>query len=225
MKFSGIQKTSLIDFPKCVSSVLFTPGCNLRCPFCQNWRIVIDPRPPFLTEEAALQILKERKRFVDAVVVTGGEPTIHKELPRFLEKLKENGFAVKLDTNGLNSGMLKECLQHVDYVALDVKTSLDKYKRLGAADPMELERSIEILRSGEVDYEFRATVVPGFVDSEDVSRIGELVKGGKTFTFQQFVPDDTLDKTYVTVKPYPPDSIADFAETLKKYVENVTLRL
>jgi pyruvate formate lyase activating enzyme len=224
MKFSGIQKTSLVDFPNRVASVLFTPGCNLRCPYCHNWRIVIDPKPPFLNDEAALKILEERKKFVDAVVVTGGEPTIHKELPKFLKKLKEKGFTVKLDTNGLNPGALEECLPYVDYVALDVKTSLGKYGRLGARDTTELVHTIEILKTGKVECEFRTTVVPGFVCEEDILEIGELVKGVKNFALQQFVPDDTLDKTLNSLKPYPTDSIAGFAERMKKYAENVTLR-
>jgi pyruvate formate lyase activating enzyme len=224
MKFSGIQKTSLVDFPNRVASVLFTPGCNLRCPYCHNWRIVIDPKPPFLNDEAALKILEERKKFVDAVVVTGGEPTIHKELPKFLKKLKEKGFTVKLDTNGLNPGALEECLPYVDYVALDVKTSLGKYGRLGARDTTELVHTIEVLKTGKVECEFRTTVVPGFVCEEDILEIGELVKGAKNFALQQFVPDDTLDKTLNSLKPYPTDSIAGFAERMKKYAENVTLR-
>jgi pyruvate formate lyase activating enzyme len=225
MKFSGIQKTSLLDFPNRVASVLFTPGCNLRCPFCHNWRIVVDPKPPFLNEEATLKILEERKRFVDAVVVTGGEPTIHKELPRFLKKLKDRGFLVKLDTNGFNSQMLEECLQYVDYVALDVKTSLEKYERLGAKDTAELLRTIEILKTGKVEYEFRTTVVPSFVDDEDVAKIGELVKGARAFVFQQFVPDDTMDKSFATVKPYSREKIASFAENIKEFAENTMLRI
>jgi pyruvate formate lyase activating enzyme len=224
MKFSGIQKTSLVDFPNRVASVLFTPGCNLRCPYCHNWRIVIDPKPPFLNDEAALKILEERKKFVDAVVVTGGEPTIHKELPKFLKKLKEKGFTVKLDTNGLNPGALEECLPYVDYVALDVKTSLGKYGRLGARDTTELVHTIEVLKTGKVECEFRTTVVPGFVSEEDILEIGELVKGVKNFALQQFVPDDTLDKTLNSLKPYPTDSIASFVERMKMYAENVTLR-
>src|SRR5512137_901582 len=103
MKFSGLQKISLIDYPNKVASVLFTPGCNLRCPFCHNWRIVIDPKPPFLNEEAALKILDERRSFVDCVVVSGGEPARDKDLPMFLRKLKQRGCMVKLDTNGFNS--------------------------------------------------------------------------------------------------------------------------
>jgi pyruvate formate lyase activating enzyme len=224
MKFSGLQKTSLIDYPDRVASVLFTPGCNLRCPYCHNWRIVIDPKPPFLQEQTALDILEGRRKYVDAVVVTGGEPTMHKGLPKFLAKLKEKGFAVKLDTNGFYPQVLEECLPHVDYVALDVKTSLDKYVRLGAKDTADLLRTIEILKGEKVEYEFRTTVVPGFVDAEDIQRIGEIVKGAKTFALQQFVPGDTLDKNLNTLKPYPAETIAEFAETMKKYVGTIITR-
>jgi len=225
MKFSGIQKTSLVDFPDHVASVLFAPGCNLRCPFCHNWRIVVDPKPPFLNEELALKILEERRAFVDSVVVSGGEPTIHKDLPRFLKKLKDKGFMVKLDTNGFNPRMVEECLPFVDFVALDVKTSLDKYGRLGAADMSEFLRTVEMLKMGKVDYEFRATVVPGFVDAEDVTKMGEFVRGAKTFAFQQFVAGDTLDRGLNTVEPYSPECIAGFAESMRKYAENVMLRV
>ena len=224
MKFSGIRKTSLIDFPNRIASVLFTPGCNLRCPFCHNWRIVVDPKPPFLQEEAALKILESRKKYVDAVVVSGGEPTMHKEVPRFLRKLKEKGFAVKLDTNGFYPQVLEECLAYVDYVALDVKTSLDKYMRLGAEDTEPLLHTIEMLKTGKVDYEFRTTVVPGFVDAEDISRIGELVKGTKAFAFQQFIPEDTLDKGFKALNPYSPENIEKFADTMKKYIDTIVIR-
>jgi pyruvate formate lyase activating enzyme len=225
MKFSGIQKTSLTDFPEKVATVLFTPGCNLRCPFCHNWRIVIDPKPPFLNEENTFKILESRKRFVDAVVVTGGEPTLHKELPKFLKKLKDKGFTVKLDTNGFYPQVLEECLAYVDYVALDVKTCLEKYKLLGAKDTEELQRSVEMLKSGKVDYEFRTTVVPSFVDAEDVLAMGEIIKGAKTFALQQFVPDDTLDKSLRTVKPYSPEKISALAEKLKEYSEKLVIRI
>ena len=225
MKFSGIQKTSLIDYPNRIASVLFTPGCNLRCPFCHNWKIVLDPKPPFLQEEAALKILESRKKYVDSVVVTGGEPTMHKEIPKFLRKLKEKDFRVKLDTNGFYPQVLEECLPYVDYVALDVKTSLDKYARLGAKDTAPLLHAIEMLKTGKVDYEFRTTVVPSFVDVEDIPRIGELVKGTKTFAFQQFIPEDTLDKSLKTLKPYSPETIAQFVEIMKKYAETIILRI
>ena len=225
MKFSGLQKISLIDYPKKVASVLFTPGCNLRCPFCHNWRIAVDPKPPFLQEAAAFEILESRKRFVDAVVVTGGEPTMHKELPRFLAKLKERGFQVKLDTNGFYPEVLEECLQSVDYVALDVKTCLDKYRLLGAKETAAFMRSVEVLKAGKVGYEFRTTVVPEFVTAQDVTCIGEIVKGAKTLALQQFVPQDVLDKRFEVLKPYAPEIIEEFAGTLKSYAENVILRV
>jgi len=224
MKFSGIQKTSLVDFPNRVASVLFTPGCNLRCPYCHNWRIVLNPQPPFLNDETTVKILEERRKFVDAVVVTGGEPTIHKELPKFLKRLKDGNFEVKLDTNGLNPMALEECLPYVDYVALDVKTSLGKYKRLGTEGTAELVHTVDILKKGKVECEFRTTVVPGLVDEEDLIEIGELVKGAKNFALQQFVPDDTLDKNLTFLKPFSRDNMANFAESMKKYAENVTLR-
>jgi pyruvate formate lyase activating enzyme len=225
MKFSGLQKVSLIDFPNKVASVLFTPGCNLRCGFCHNWRIAVDPKPPFLQEAVALEILERRKKYVDAVVVTGGEPCMHKELPRFFAKLKERGFMVKLDTNGFYPEVLEECLQSVDYVALDVKTSLEKYKLLGAKDTSGLLRTVEMLKTGKVAYEFRTTVVPELITAGDVTRICELVKGAKTHAFQQFIPQDTLDKHFEGLKPYAPEVINKFAGTMKNYAENVVLRI
>ena len=225
MKFSGLQKVSLIDYPNKVASVLFTPGCNLRCPFCHNWRIVVDPKPPFLQEAVALRILESRKKYVDAVVVTGGEPTMHRELPKFLAKLKERGFQVKLDTNGFYPEVLEECLPHVDYVALDVKTSLEKYKLLGARSTNGLLRTAEMLKTGKVAYEFRTTLIPEIITFEDVNRICELTKGAKTHALQQFVPQDTLDKRFEGLKPYAPEVIKEFAGTMMNYAENVVLRI
>lgn len=225
MKFSGLQKISLIDYPDKIASVLFTPGCNLRCGFCHNWRIVVDPKPPFLQENQALEILEKRKKYVDAVVVTGGEPCMHKELPKFLAKLKERGFLVKLDTNGFFPEILEECLGNVDYVAMDVKTCLEKYRLLSAADTAGLMRSVEMLKTGKVPYEFRTTVVPELVNEEDVTCIGELLKGAKTHVFQQFVPQDTLDKKFESLKPYAAETIEGFAEVMHKFTENTLLRV
>lgn len=225
MRFGGIQKTSLIDFPDRIATVLFTLGCNLRCPYCHNWRLVLESKGPFLSEDDVLQVLESRKRFVDAVVVTGGEPTMHEDVPLFLEKLKRKGFAVKLDTNGFFPDVLERCLPFLDYVALDVKTCPEKYKLLGVADVGSLLRTIEILKQERVDYEFRNTVVPGIVDEDSVVKMGELVKGAKRFVFQKFVPGDTLDKEYNAVKPYPPEIIAHFADIMSRHVEDVKLRL
>ena len=225
MKFCGLQKISLIDYPNRVASVLFTPGCNLRCGFCHNWRIAVDPQPPFLQEAAALELLERRKRYVGAVVVTGGEPCMHKELPRFLAKLKERGFLVKLDTNGFFPETLEGCLGSVDYVAMDLKTSLEKYDRLGATDTAGLMRSVEILKTGKVPYEFRTTVVPDMVTAEDLKRIGELVQGAQTLALQQFMPNDTLDKNFHVLRPYAPEDFKNFAEIVKESAQSILLRV
>lgn len=225
MEFGGLQKVSLIDFPDRIATVLFTSGCNLRCPFCHNWRLVLEPKGSFLSEETVFQILESRKKYVDAVVVTGGEPLMHSDIPQFLKKLKEREFVIKLDTNGFFPDVLEKSLPYLDYVAMDVKASAEKYVLLGANDISNYLRAIEMLKQESVDYEFRTTVVPGFVNKEDIPKIGELIKGAKRFAFQQFVPGDTLDKAFNAVKPYSPEIIADFADVMKNYVDEIILRV
>jgi len=225
VKFSGLQKTSLLDYPDKVAAVLFTPGCNLRCPFCHNYKIAVDPQPPFLQEGAALAILESRKKYVDAVVISGGEPCMHRELPKFLAKLKEHGFSVKLDTNGFFPDVLEECLGYVDYVAMDVKTCREKYRILGASETESMTRSLEMLKMGKVPYEFRTTAVPELLTAQDAHSIGEMIKGTKRYAIQQFVPKDTLDKCYQTLKPYAPEKINEFAKIIEPYTEKIILRI
>jgi len=225
MKFGGFQKTSLIDFPGRISSILFTTGCNLRCPFCYNRRLIIRPKPPFLSAEDAFEILESRRRYVSSVVITGGEPTLNKDLDAFVIRLKERGFSVKLDTNGFFPQMLGKCLPYLAYVAMDVKTSLGKYGLMGAKGTRGFQRSIELLKDERVDYEFRNTTVPGLVSKEDIPEMGELVEGARRFVFQQFIPGETLDKRFNNVNPYPPEVIKSFAEVMRSYVGEVVLRI
>lgn len=225
MRFSGIQKTSLIDFPDNVSTVLFTAGCNLRCPYCHNWRIVLEYNGPYLSEEDAVKILEERKKFIDHVVITGGEPTIQGGLPGFLSRLKALGYKTKLDSNGMRPEVLEKSLAHLDYVAVDVKTSPDLYPILKAESVEGLLKTINILRKGSVDYEFRCTVVPGFVNEDIVHRIGEMVEGARRFAFQQFIPGDTLDPAFNSKTPYTKEKISQFADIMTGYVEEVILRV
>jgi pyruvate formate lyase activating enzyme len=132
---------------------------------------------------------------------------------------------VKLDTNGFYPDVREECLGYVDYVAMDVKTCLNKYKLLGAKDTTSLMRSIEMLKTGKVPYEFRTTMVPELVTVDDVTCISELVKGARTYAFQQFIPHDTLDKKFEAVKPYATETITELGESMKKHMENVVLRV
>ncbi|MEM3618255.1 MAG: anaerobic ribonucleoside-triphosphate reductase activating protein [Candidatus Bathyarchaeia archaeon] len=224
MKFAGFQRTSLIDYPDRVASVLFTPGCNLRCPYCHNWKIAFHPSPPFLSEEEVLEMLRQRKKYVDAVVVTGGEPTINSDLPSFLRRVKAEGFAVKLDTNGFRPDVLEECMPHLDYVALDVKTSTGKYRLLGADDISPLLKSIELLKKGKVDYEFRTTVVPAVVTSKDIEEIGELCMGAKRIVLQQFVTENAYEERFRRLKPYSAEALRAFADILKPYAVEVLVR-
>jgi pyruvate formate lyase activating enzyme len=225
MKFGGIQKTSLIDFPDRIATVLFTPGCNLRCPYCHNWRLILDPTGPFLSDKDTLQILENRRQFVDAVVITGGEPTIHADLPKFLHTLKEHGYLVKLDSNGLLPEIMENCIPHLDYVAVDVKTSPELYPKLKAEKVDGLLKTIKMLKRDAVDYEFRCTAVPGFVDEDTIPRMGEMVEGAKLFAFQQFIPGDTLDPAYNTKTPYTKEHISQLADIMASYVKEVTLRV
>ncbi|MBN2334881.1 anaerobic ribonucleoside-triphosphate reductase activating protein [Candidatus Bathyarchaeota archaeon] len=225
MRFAGFQKTSLIDYPDRVASVLFTAGCNLRCPYCHNGDLVHGYRGPFLEAEDVLAQLVERRRYVDAVVVTGGEPTMNPDLPVFLKELNKQGFAVKLDTNGLKPEAVRSCLPLIDYVAMDVKTSPGLYASLGAEDVTPVAECIRTIMGSGVDYEFRCTAVPGFVEEETVAAMGEMVRGAKRFVFQQFRPEKTLDPSYNEVKPHPEDKIKEFAEIMKDYVDDVLLRI
>jgi pyruvate formate lyase activating enzyme len=225
MKFSGLQKTSLLDYPDRVASVLFTPGCNLYCPYCHNWEIASNPQPPFLQETTVLEILESRKKYIDSIVITGGEPCMHKELPKFLAKLKKLGFFVKLDTNGFYPEVLQECLNYTDYVALDIKTCLEKYSQLGAQDTSNLQKSIEMLKKGKVAYEFRTTVVPEIVTLEDIEQIGKLSEGSKLHALQQFISENASDKEYQKIQRYSAEIIKEFADKLSKYTEKVILRI
>lgn len=224
MKFGGLQKISLLDYPDRVSTILFTLGCNLRCPYCQNWRLVINQKGPFLSEETVFQILRSRRKYVDAIVITGGEPTMHKDLPPFIDRLRKDGFSIKLDTNGFFPEILEACLPSLDYVALDIKTSLEKYFLLGAKEVDSLLKTIDIIKNGNVNHEFRTTLVPGIVEEDDLRRLGDLAKGTQRFVLQQFISKDTLDKSFENIEAYSDKEISRFSRILKEYAKDVLLR-
>ncbi|MDP6457910.1 MAG: anaerobic ribonucleoside-triphosphate reductase activating protein [Candidatus Bathyarchaeota archaeon] len=224
MRFCGFKGSTLVDYPDRVSSILFVPECNLRCPFCQNWRIVIEPEGPFLSEDEALDILGKRCRFINSVVITGGEPTYQEGLPKFLKRLKEKCFSVKLDTNGMRPDVLGECLALVDYVAMDIKTAPGRYGEMGGSSEALIESVGLLLAKGE-DYEFRCTVVPGLVDEGAVLEMGRAVSGARRFAFQQFVSGDTLDPGFREVKPFGRGVIKGFGELMESYVDEVILRI
>ncbi len=212
--FKGLQKISLLDYPGKIAAIAFVGGCNFRCPFCYNRNLVLNPESlPSVLEGEILEHLETKREWLDGIVVTGGEPTIHPDLPNFLEKVKKLGYSVKLDTNGSNSKMLAELLEKnlVDYIALDVKAPLLKERHREATGTREesvleeVERSIALLRgSNGIDYEFRTTMVPNLLNKDDVMLIVARIKGAKRYYLQQFKPTDSLvDESYSNVKPYP----------------------
>lgn len=225
MRFAGFQKTSLIDYPDRVASVLFTAGCNLRCPYCHNGDLVEGYTGPFHEEEEIIEVLLSRKRHVDSIVVSGGEPTLDPGLPAFLRKLKELGFNVKLDTNGLKPDALRACLPYLSFVAMDIKTSIENYHLLGTGDTSQIRESIKVIMGSGLDYEFRCTAVPGIIEAETIHHMGEMVRGARRFVFQQYKPEKTLDPKFNEVRPHTEERIREFAAIMERYVEIVLLRV
>lgn len=197
MRIGGLQKVSLLDFPGRIAATVFLPGCNMRCPFCHNAPLVLPEQSPDpgLTEQELIDFLLTRRGKLDGVCVTGGEPTLHKGLPVLLRKIKDMGFAVKLDTNGTNPGMLAELLGEglLDYVAMDIKNSPEKYALTCGGEHLDtVQKSVQILMGSGVEYEFRTTVSKPLHTPEDIKKIGIWLSGAKRYYIQQFVDSGHL---------------------------------
>jgi pyruvate formate lyase activating enzyme len=230
MSIKGFQGTSLLDFPGRIASLVFFGGCNLTCPYCHNPGLVLDPgQYPDYPVEAVLDQLQSRRRFIDGVVVSGGEPTLDPGLLPFLRQVKGLGLAVKLDTNGLAPpAVLELALAEglVDYVALDLKTAPARYGLLhhGPVPLGGLLQSVRLLLEGVADYELRTTCVPGLVEEADIRAIGELVRGVRRWVLQQFVPAHSLAEELREIEPHPVATIRAFAEVAGGYVGEVPVR-
>jgi pyruvate formate lyase activating enzyme len=195
MDIGGFQKTSLLDYPSEVSAIVWTVGCNFCCPFCYNVDIV-NKTVALISEDEVFSYLKKRKNMLDAVVITGGEPFLQKDLKQFCQQLKTLGYLVKIDTNGTFADKLEALFDEglVDYVAMDIKASKEKYNRLAgvSVDLKQIEKSIELIRKRAPDYEFRTTFVPGLLTKEDIVDIGRWLCGSKRFFLQQCKSDTAL---------------------------------
>lgn len=229
MAIKGFQGTSLLDYPGRIASLIFFAGCNLTCPFCHNPSLVLNPELlPDYPPETILAELAARRQFIDGVVLTGGEPTSAPELIPFVEQLKQLGLLVKLDTNGLAPQVIDNLLRGglIDFIALDLKTSPERYGELhqGPVSLGALERSVELLLQGQVDFELRTTCIPGFVEEEDVVRIGQLIQGAGSWVFQQFVPEHTLDQNLRGLVPHSIETLNRFVDLAKPLVTEVRLR-
>ncbi len=197
MDIAGLQKLTLLDYPGKLACTVFLPGCNLRCPFCHNASLVLPGRhTPLMTQEELMEFLQSRKGKLDGVCVTGGEPTLHHDLPQLVQQIKELGFACKLDTNGTRPEVLRQLLDAnlLDYVAMDIKNSPRKYTATcGNVDVLEqAQQSVKLLEESGIDHEFRTTVLFPYHTPEDMTEIGGWLAGTKKYFIQQFVNSGDL---------------------------------
>lgn len=198
MFISGFHKTTLLDYPGCIAATIFTGGCNFRCPFCHNSGLVQDPfKEGMVPEDEVLAFLDKRKKILKGVCITGGEPTLQPDLPDFIGKVRKMGYRVKLDTNGYRPEVLRELLESglLDYAAMDIKNCPEKYGaaaglilsgNAGGFELGKIEESIKLLLDGQIDYEFRTTVVKELHTVEDIAAIGAWVKGTPAYYLQKF---------------------------------------
>lgn len=229
MQIAGLQKSSLVDYPSKIAAVVFTLGCNFRCPYCHNPNILTAVSTNKLFDEAAVfDFLKTRKGKLDAVVVSGGEPTLQKDLGNFFKKLKELGFLTKLDTNGSSPKILEYLIKEelLDYVAMDIKAPIEKYKEIARVniDTNNILKSIEILKDSKIGYEFRTTTVKSQLSFEDFEKIGKMLCGAENYYLQKFKPDITLNPDFAKEKTYTDEEFLKIKTMLLKYIKNVHIR-
>ncbi len=197
MKIHGLQKMTLLDFPGRVACTVFLGGCDFRCPYCHNFELADGSAPPVMEEGELLSFLQKRRGLLDGVAITGGEPCLRRDLPDLLRRIRDLGFPVKLDTNGAHPDLLRRLLAEglVEYVAMDVKNSPDKYALtcgLQALDLGPIRESVRLLLEGTGAFEFRTTVVDQFHTPEDFDRIGQWIRGAERYFLQPFTDRDTV---------------------------------
>ena len=227
MDIQGLQKLTLLDYPGKVACTVFLGGCNLRCPFCHNGELVLTPGPALMNLEELLTFLDRRRGLLDGVCITGGEPLLRPDLPRLLEAVKEKGFLLKLDTNGGFPRALEDVIRRglVDYVAMDIKNSPDRYPETAGVPGLDVEpyrESAALLLEGRVDYEFRTTVVREFHDSDSFRAIGPWLAGAKRYFLQSFVDRDTVIQE--GLHPWGREELEAFAAIVRPWVPEVALR-
>ena len=230
MKVTGIQKLTLLDYPGVVACTVITAGCNFRCPFCHNAMLVLPEQidDECLTDDEVFGFLKKRRGVLDGVAVTGGEPLLHADMPEFLARVKELGYKIKLDTNGSNPELLSEIVKNklVDRVAMDIKNAPEEYARtigLKSFDIAPVERSKEMLLRGDIDYEFRTTVVKGIHTKESLIGAAKWIEGAKEYYLQQFKDSGNLILPD-GLSAYDEKQMHALADAVRDYVPTVEVR-
>ena len=228
MHIGGMQKLTLLDYPGKVACTVFLSGCNLRCPYCHNPGLVLPDQinAPGMPESEVFAFLEQRKGKLDGICITGGEPTLQSELPGFLEKLRELGYAIKLDTNGTYPGMLNELLRDgiLDYVAMDIKNSPQRYaETCGGADVLsKVRESADLLLDSSIEYEFRTTVCKPLHTEKEMEEIGHWLRGAKRYFLQPFV--DTGNLVSGGVQAYTQEELMRLRQAVLPDIPNTQLR-
>ena len=228
MKIGGLQKTSLIDYPNCISAIIWTVGCNFRCPFCYNKNLVLGNTETY-KEEEILSFLNKRKGLLEAMVITGGEPLLQEDIVDFAIEIKKLGYLLKIDTNGCYPKKLKELIDKklVDYIAMDIKAPKEKYDELTGikTDLEKIEKSIEIIKTSAPDYEFRTTFVPQLLKKEDIKEIAKWLKGAKNYYLQQFKNNPPfISQKFNDLIPYSKEYLIETYNEIKSYFKKSDIR-
>ena len=232
MIIAGLQKTTLIDYPGKLACTVFLAGCNFRCPWCYSAELVLPlkiAKQPRISEKEFFDFLRQRQGQLEGVVVCGGEPTINKDLPKFIEKIKNLGYGVKLDTNGSNPEMLKDLvsLKLADYVAMDIKTTKEKYPAVfsESLNIESIKESVDFLKNSKIEYEFRTTVIPGEHSKEDFIEIAKWIGGPDVkYYLQNFRPEKTIDSNFESLEPYKEVYLKEIAKEISPYFKFCELR-
>lgn len=223
MEIAGFIVNSFVDYPGNIASVVFTPGCNMNCWYCHNRDIISETKGGY-DEDKILSLISERKTFLDGVVITGGEPTLQKDLIAFIEKIKKLGLKVKLDTNGTNFSVVKKLVEEglLDYIAMDIKAPFSKYNIVTIVkDIEEVKKTARYIMGCGVEYEFRTTFAPNLTD-EDIVEICKELEGCENYALQGYQVPSYLDNN--KVPPHKNSLFLDAQEKAKKYVKNFIIR-
>lgn len=229
MKIAGFLKLSLIDYPKKLSCVIFTQGCAFRCHYCHNPSLVLKEEfTDLIPNEEIFSFLQKRKNKLDAVTISGGEPTIQKNLKEFIKKIKNLNFLVKLDTSGISPNIIQDLISCdlLDYVAMDIKAPPEKYEKIIAKkiDTQKIKKSIDLLLKAPIFVEFRTTVVKELLSKKDILEIAKIIKGAKKYSIQKFVPGNVLNKDFCTKTTYTEKELNNLKKEIEKYVDVCTIR-
>ncbi|MFN4227688.1 MAG: anaerobic ribonucleoside-triphosphate reductase activating protein [Candidatus Ratteibacteria bacterium] len=229
MRIGALQKTSLIEFPGIISCIVFTQGCNFRCHYCHNPELVLPEKfQNVIPEEFFFSFLEKRKKYLEGVCITGGEPTIQKDIIEFIRKIKDKGFKVKIDTNGSEPEIIERLLKEelIDYFSMDLKGPIEKYKIITGVEVEsdKILRSIEIIKNAKIDYEIRTTVVKSQISFEDFEKIGKIIEGCKKYFIQRFVPSKHVNEDFIREKTYTDEEFEEIKKIMKKYVSLCEVR-